>query len=119
MSITVSTKTYSAARTQPDAVLYTGPANTLSIQDTIELKRVYPKPVLNNAGVARPAIKLVRSVLMPDGLTRKDMIMTLSGSIPVGTSDADIASGVADVGSLVALEVAGTTKVMKTLGISY
>ncbi len=119
MSLTVSTKTYNQDRISPDSILYTGPANTLSISDTIELKRVYPKPTKDFAGVARPTIKLVKTVTLVDGVTKADAIVTFSASLPVGITDADASAVIADMSSLAALEVAGTTKVLKNLDITY
>jgi len=119
MPITISTKTYKAARTTPDAVTYTGPGNTLSIKDTIELKRVYPKPVTGFAGVARPAYKQVRTVTLADGITKADAIYNQSGSFPVGMTDADIAIMLADAASYLALEIANTTALNKKLEVVY
>lgn len=119
MSLTISTKTYNQDRIAPDAITYTGPANTLSIKDTIELKRVYPKPVKGFPGVARPSIKTVKTVLLADGVTYADVNLVTTGSLPVGISDADAASIIADHNSALALEVAGTTKVIKNLDITY
>lgn len=118
MSITVSTKSYNQDRIQPDAILYTGPANTLSISDTIELKRVYPKPTKDFAGVARPAIKLVRTVTLADS-TKADAILTISGSFPVGISTVDADALIDDAVSMLQLEAADTTSVMKKLDITY
>jgi len=118
MSLTISTKTYNQDRISPDAITYTGPANTLSVSDTLELKRVYPKPVKGFAGVARPAAKLTRTITLADG-TNVEAIMTVSASLPVGIADAEVASMYTDLNSLLALEIAGTTKLMKTLDITY
>lgn len=117
MSLTISTKTYNQDRIAPDAITYAGPANTVSVQDVLELKRTYPKPTKDNPGVARPYAKLSRSVTIGD--TSQKLILTLSGSIPVGTSSADITSVLTDMGSLIALEVAGTTKLAQSLDITY
>lgn len=119
MSLTISTKTYNQDRISPDAIAYTGPAHTLSVSDVLELKRVYPKPVKGFAGVARPAAKLTKTVTLADGVTKAEAIMTVSASLPVGISDADVATMYTDLNSLLALEVAGTTKLMKTLDITY
>lgn len=118
MSLTVSTKTYSQDRIAPDVISYTGPANTLSNKDVIELKRVYPKPVKDFAGVARPSIKTVRTCTLADG-SLVDAILLTSGSLPVGVSDADLSSLIADHQAMLALENAGTTKVIKNLDITY
>jgi hypothetical protein len=118
MTLTVSTKTYTQDRIQADSILYTGPANTLSIKDTIELKRVYPKPTSDFAGVARPTIKMVRTFTLADS-TKADAIVTISASLPVGitTTDADLL--IDDVVSFMQLEAADTTKVIKNLDITH
>lgn len=118
MSLTISTKTYNQDRIAPDAVLYTGPANTLSLKDTIEYKRVYPKPVKGFAGVARPSIKVVKTVYLVDG-TYQDANLFAGGSLPVGISDADATALIADLVSALTLESAGTTKIIKNLDITY
>lgn len=118
MSLTVSTKTYNQDRVQPDSILYTGPANTLSTKDTIELKRVYPKPVKDFEGVARPAAKLVRTVTLGSG-AKADAIVTISASLPVGIAPADVSQLISDTASLIGLEQAGTTMLMKNLDITY
>lgn len=115
---TISTKTYSQDRISPDAITYAGPANTLSIVDIIEMKRVYPKPVKGFLGVAKPQIKLTRTVTLAD-TTTKDAILTIGGSLPVGMSEADIVALLTDAGSVIATEVAGTTNVFKKLDITY
>jgi hypothetical protein len=118
MAITISTKTYSQDRISPDAIAYAGPANTLSIVDLIEHKRVYPKPVKGFLGVAKPQIKLTRTVTLAD-TTSHDAILTIGGSLPVGMSDADIVTLLTDAKDALALEVAGTTNVFKKLDITY
>lgn len=93
----LNTRTYTEDRVNPDSVRYVGPANTLTISDTFEMKRVYPKPTSTFAGVARPTAKRVKTVsLNGDAATPGDMISQFGGSIPVGTSDADIDAMCAD-----------------------
>jgi hypothetical protein len=118
MSITVSTKSYNQDRITADAITYAGPANTLSVSDFLEIKRVYPKPVKGFAGVAKPQEKLTRTVTLDDGTTA-DAILTISGSLPVGMSDSDITALLTDGKDVLALEVAGTTSVFKKLDITY
>lgn len=120
MALTVSTKAYNQDRIQPDTILYTGPANTMSVQDAIELKRAYPKPVGEFGGMARPGFRLVRTVVLnSDPSTTALMSLTISGAIPVGAAGADIDALLADAVDLLQLEEAGTTKVVKNLDITY
>lgn len=117
MSITISTKTYNQDRIAPDAITYAGPAHTVTTQDVLELKRTYPKPTKESAGVARPYAKISRSVTIGDKTEK--LILTLSGSVPVGTSSSAITDALTDMGSFIALEVAGTTKLAQSLDITY
>lgn len=94
----LNTRTYTVDRTNPDSVKYVGPANTLSVSDTLEMKRVYPKPTATFAGVARPTAKRVKTVtLNGDAATVADYIISVSGSMPVGMAEADIDAGLADM----------------------
>lgn len=95
MSLTISTKTYTEYRTNPDAIAYAGPNNTVSVKDTLELKRTFPKPTSTFAGVGRPNAKFVRTVTLADGSTA-DAIVSLSASIPVGMALADVKGMIAD-----------------------
>lgn len=88
MSLTISTKTYTEYRQQPDAIAYAGPANTISNKDIVELKRVMPKPVGAFAGVARPNVKFVQTQDL--GETNVDAIVNVTGSLPVGMTNTAI-----------------------------
>jgi hypothetical protein len=118
MSITVSTKTYTADRTSPDAIVYAGPSHTISNSDIIEMKRVYPKATKDFAGVARPSIKISRTVTLADA-SKATAILSITGSLPVGTADSDLNSLIADCVDVLQLEEAGTTKICKNLDITY
>lgn len=103
MSLTVNTKTYTADRINPDYVVYSGPGHTLSVLDDIQLKRVYPKPVSNNSGVARYSCKLTRTVPLTAALTMSgSMIGDVGFNVPVGTAAADIDTMCADLGAYIA-----------------
>jgi len=118
MSLTLSTKTYNQDRVTPDAIVYSGPAQTFSVKDSVELKRVPPKPTKDFRGVSRPAMKIVRTLEMDDA-TMKDAILSVSGSLPVGMTGAQITALVADAVDLLQLEEAGTTAVFAKNDISY
>lgn len=99
----LNTRTYAEDRTNPDSVRYVGPANTLTISDTFEMKRVYPKPTATFAGVGRPTAKRVKTVsLNGDASTPGDIIVQLSGSIPVGAAGADVDGILADLAAFCA-----------------
>jgi hypothetical protein len=88
---------------QPDAVAYTGPANTLTTKDTVEFKRVMPKPTSTFKGVARPTFKQVKTVEInaTTGETA-DAIVQLTASLPVGMTDAAIDAFLADLAAFAA-----------------
>lgn len=89
MSVTLNTKLFSAFRTQADSNQLAGPSNTASAKETLTLRRQFPKPSGTNLGVARPGIKFVKTLTLADG-SKKDMILDLSSSVPVGAVDADV-----------------------------
>lgn len=100
MSITINTKAYVQDKTGPDAVGYVGPADSVSVTDTLDLKRVDPKPTATFAGVARSSAKITRSGIV-NGQTVK-MLGEVSYSIPVGMVQADVEALAADIGAFTA-----------------
>lgn len=101
---TINTRTYNFDGSTGDSVRYVGPVHTYSQADTFELSRTYPKPGRNgDLGVARPVIKRTVSVVV-NATTgeRKDAIVRVTGSLPVGMAAADIDALCADVSSLLA-----------------
>lgn len=105
MAITINTKSYSSFRTQADQNQLAGPANTLSITDTITLRRQFPKPTKDSLGVARPGIKIVRTLTLADG-SKKPMILDLGSSVPSGAANADIEAVLSDLAVLCASQEA-------------
>lgn len=103
MTLSVNAKTYTADRVNPDYVAYSGPSHTLSLLDVVQLKRVYPKPVSNNSGVARYNCKLTRTVPLTAALTLSgSLIGDMGFNVPVGTAAADIDTMCADLGAFIA-----------------
>lgn len=100
---TINTRTYSFDGSTGDSARYVGPAHTFSTLDTFELGRVYPKPGRNgDMGVARPAVKRVLSVVVNSTTgERKNAITSISGSLPVGMSAADIDALCADLAAFI------------------
>lgn len=119
MSLTVSTKTYKAERVAPDSVEYFGPANTFASKDKIVYKRVDPRPDGTFLGFAKPEIKLVRTCLLADGVTKKDAIIKIGGSLPSGMTDADLIAMLLDAKDRITAEHGGTTTLFKTGSCSY
>jgi len=118
MSLTLNTKSYNQDRISPDSIVYSGPAQTFTIKDSVELKRVAPKPTKDFRGVSRPQIKLVRTVTLDDA-SKKDAILTIGGSLPVGMTATDITSLVADAVDALTLEESGTTSLFQKNDITY
>lgn len=116
MSLTLNTKVYTKSRVNgPDSLSYASTDNTLSVKDTLELKRVYPKPTATFDGVARPTIKLVKTQTINSEPV--DATLTLTGSLPVGMAAADITDLVTRMKDMLVEEIAGNTTVCKTLKI--
>lgn len=103
MSLTINTVVFSSYRSMPDSLVLASPANTVSLTDTMQLSRVFPKPTKDNAGVGRPRLKRVKTLTLADG-SKKDAIIELSGSIPVGASDADVLALLDDVADTVDMQ---------------
>ena len=101
MSLTINTKSYTSYRTQADSNLLAGPTHDVSSKDTITLRRQFPKPTKDSLGVGHPGVKFVRTLALSDG-TRKDMIVDVPSSVPVGAATADILSVLADVATFLA-----------------
>lgn len=118
MAITLNTKSYVQDRIAPDAIGYSGPAQTFSTKDFVELKRVAPKPTKDFRGVARPTYKITRTVTLDDG-SKAEAILTISASLPVGMVAADVTSLVADAGDILDLEKAGTNALFSKGDITY
>ena len=118
MTIVLDTKTYKADSFEPDRVKYFGPAHTGTSKDILSVSRVAPKPTATFRGVNRQQLKLTRTATLDDGKTA-DVILDISGSIPVGVSSAFITAMVSDGAAMLALEKAGTTTVMTKNTINY
>lgn len=89
MTITVNTKAYNLdAHVNANATAYAGPAQTFAVKDSMTLKRTAPKPTSTFPGVARSAIKLVRTVTISG--VAYDAIVEVNASIPVGAAKADV-----------------------------
>jgi hypothetical protein len=97
MPLTVNSIAYSndTPRT-PDSYRYTGPENTASTKDYLDLKRVSAKPSNGSLGKTRAQAKLTRT--MTDGTDPiDDGIISLDIAIPVGSASAEIAALLLDL----------------------
>lgn len=99
MSITLNTIVFATYRNLPDTVTLASSSHSISNTDTIAMSRVFPKPVKDNSGVARPRLKRVKTLTLADG-SKKDMIIEVSGSVPVGASESDVLAGLDDTADL-------------------
>lgn len=99
----INTRTYNVDRSQPDSVSYAGPAHTFSTSDKFEMKRVFPKVSGAFLGVAKPTAKMTKAVEINATTGAKaDAIIQLSGSLPVGMTDAAVDALLADLASFCA-----------------
>lgn len=99
---TFNTKSFVADSYNQDAVVYIGPAKTLTMKDDLRLARTKPKPSAVYSGNARTEAKLSRTVVLTDALTPTgDEIMTVSTQLPAGIADAAIDTLCADMGALI------------------
>ncbi len=103
MSLTINAKAYTLDANTAMAADYTGPANTMSVKDSLRLGRTAPKPNASFSGVSRTSSRFVRThtltaALTPTGVSQMEILSTL----PVGMSDADIDTYSADLASYVA-----------------
>lgn len=92
MSILIDTASFTLDSAAPNMVKYVGPGHTFSAVNALDLSRVYPKAGKNgDRGVARPDARFEQTVVVNavTGETRQ-AILRLSGSLPVGITEADI-----------------------------
>lgn len=92
MSLLINAETFTLDSASPNTVRYVGPGHTFSALNAVDLSRVYPKAGKNgDRGVARPDARFEQTVVVNavTGETR-NAILRLSGSLPVGISEADI-----------------------------
>lgn len=78
----LNTRTYTEYRTSPDSIVYAGPANTATLKDLFEQRRVLPKVSSNGNGVSRPSLKFVKGVNDAATGANHDVIFTIGASIP-------------------------------------
>jgi len=121
MTITLSaSRVYTQDSIAPDTVGYAGPDQTLSLVDQLILGRVFPKPVGDFGGMARPSARLVRTVFLNGGTTVKALAsLSLQGAIPVGIGATELALLIEDFYTYLSRESANTTKLLKTLDVTY
>lgn len=100
MSLTVNAKAFTADTFLTNAILYYGPAHTLSVKDDIRLAKTAPKPTSTFSGVGRTGAKLTRTLTLTGAATSTgDAILDISVSIPVGAAGADVDSLLNDMGA--------------------
>ncbi|DAD51969.1 coat protein [ssRNA phage Gerhypos.4_5] len=104
MTITINTKVYDQdVAASPNQMPYTGPGNTLSVKDRMDLYRTPPKASPTYSGVGRSRIKLTRTLALTGALTSTgDAIGDINLSFPVGASSADVDTFMTDLSAAAA-----------------
>lgn len=98
MSYTLNAKAYDYdTQRGPEHLRFSGPAQTLSIKDHLDVKRVRPKPSGDFAGQGKASAKLTRTVTV--GTETGLGILEVSSSFPVGATVADVESMITDLGT--------------------
>lgn len=99
----LGTKTYSTFKVEPDAVSYFGPAHTVTQRDLLGLRRTLPKSSGADRGVQKSSSKLTRSVVInAETGAMRDAIVSVETSLPVGITQADADTLLADAQALAA-----------------
>lgn len=99
----INTRTYNLDRyNSPDSVTYAAPTSTPAQKDVATLSRTYPKSG-GSVQVSKPYFKMTKSVVV-NATTgeRKDLIIFLGGSVPVGTASTDVDDVLADIAAFAA-----------------
>lgn len=106
MTLTVNALTYNVdSQRSPDIVRYSGPSNTLSTKDYIDLYRTSPKPTATFAGVGKAEAKLTRT--LTDGADVVGTgILQVQTSFPVGASSTEMQAMVDDLAAWLATSAA-------------
>lgn len=119
MTITINTKAYEQdVAASPNQMPYTGPGNTLSIKDRLDLYRTPPKASAAYSGVGRSRVKLTRTLALTGALTSTgDAIGDINLSFPVGASATDIDTFVTDLAA--AISQAWAKSLAKNLDITH
>lgn len=104
MPFTLNTRVYTPFRQLPDSTIFAGPGNTVSSTDTVSMRRVFPVPTKTDLGVAHPAVKVVKTLTLADGVTKKNMIIDIYASVPVGAASADVLLVLDDVADFIDLQ---------------
>lgn len=113
-----NTRTYNLDRVNnPDSNTYSGVGQTGGNKDQVTLARTYAKPVPGNAGVDKPYFKVVKTVVV-NATTgeKKDLILYVGGSVPVGTPGTDVDNGLADIAAWI--NTADAKSLFKSLDIN-
>lgn len=111
-------RTYNLDRyNSPDSVSYAGSGHTPALKDVITLSRTFPKTSKDDLGVAKPYFKRTKTVVV-NATTgeKKDLIVYIGASVPVGTPGADIDDVCADLAAWV--NTADAKALMKSLDIN-
>lgn len=101
MTITVNTKSYDIDSFKDvNTALYSGPANTMLVQDILLLKRSKSAKTASHNGYARVEARFTRTFTCADGIKRDGYVSYVT-SIPADAVAADVDSLRDDLGDLV------------------
>lgn len=104
MSLTFNAKTFNADSFGVNAVVYNGPAHTVSLKDDLALKRQAAKATATFSGLGRTQAKLSRTFSLTGALTSTgEGIISCDVAVPIGAASADIDAFINDFAALLAL----------------
>lgn len=78
----IGTKSVSTYRQTADEVVYAGSLNSVSITDTVSLRRTLPEKKGSDAGTLRGNMNFARSFAVGDG--QKLVVVNVTAHVPVG-----------------------------------
>lgn len=102
MTITVNTKPYNLDVASGNSARFIGPNHTFQNVDVLVFARTAPKPTKDFAGVSRASVKLTRTVAIGTDARANISLGGDNHSIPVGASQADIDTALADYAAILA-----------------
>lgn len=103
MPLVINAKTYTADSIEKDAITYVGPASTVSVIDSMMLRRSRPKPTATNSGIAKAFVKAMQTVTLTGAVTPTSVVSAnVDVAVPVGMADAAVDAFCTDLGSYIA-----------------
>lgn len=113
-----NTRTYTLDRyNSPDSASYVGSTHSPAAKDQLTLSRTYPKHTKDDLGVAKPYAKYTKSVVV-NAVTgeKRDVILYIGGSVPVGADSTSVDGMLADLAAWI--NTADAKSLVKSLDIN-